>query len=238
MSQNKQRNKSGNIIGAIIGIGVISLIVWVLVASANNKKDGPSNDKTGSQSTKTTNDRFAQINPADQIKGSKNAPITFIEYSDFQCPYCVRFHPVMENIIDKNPDKARWVYRHFPLNFHKNAKQAAEAAEAAGEQGKFWEFSAKIAKNSQQDDTGLNKADFEKYAQELGLDMTKFNDAINQGKYKAKVEADYSSGMEAGVQGTPTLYIIDKNGKVEKLDNLNESSIIAKIEAASKELNE
>ncbi|MCL5407104.1 MAG: DsbA family protein [Patescibacteria group bacterium] len=223
MSKNKKgRSNSGNIIGVVIAIGVISLIAWAIVTSQSNKKVEP-------------NTNFAEIKSDDQIKGSKDALITFIEYSDFQCPYCVRFHPVMEKVIDKYSGKARWVYRHFPLNFHKNAKIAAEAAEAAGEQGKFWEFSAKIAQNSQQDGTGLNKVDLEKYAEELGLDIAKFNNAINQGKYKEKVEADYNSGISAGVQGTPSLYMIDKNGKVEKLENLDEASIIAKIEAASKE---
>lgn len=233
MSKNNRGN-NGTIAVVVIAMLAITLIVWAIAASGNNK-DKPEGAGVEAQSKTIADIKLTEENENDQIKGSKEAPITFIEYSDFQCPYCVRLHPVLEKVIDKYSDKARWVYRHFPLNFHNNAKAAAEAAEAAGEQGKFWEFSAMIAKNSQQDGTGLNKADLEKYAEELSLDMTKFNEAVSQGKYRAKVEADYNSGVEAGVQGTPSLYMIGKNGKVEKIEKLDEASIIAKIEAASKE---
>lgn len=232
MSKNKQGN-GGAIVAIAVAIGIIGLIVWAIAASGN--KEEPSKSAGAKSPATITDTKFAEIKAEDQIRGSKDAPITFIEYSDFQCPYCVRLHPVMEKVIDKYSDKAKWVYRHFPLNFHNNAKKAAEAAEAAGEQGKFWEFSSEVAKNSQQDGTGLNTADLEKYAVELGLDMVKFNDAVTSGKYRQKVEADYNSGVAAGVEGTPSLFMIGKDGKVEKVQSLDEAALIAKIEAASKE---
>ena len=146
----------------------------------------------------------------DPALGNKNAKVTIIEFSDFQCPFCKRFHDatwtqLKSTYIDSG--KVYFVYRDFPLSFHQNAEKAAEAANCANEQGKFWEYHDIIFKNSQGDGTGLADADLKKYATDLSLDTAKFNTCLDTGKYKAEVSKDQADGSAAGVSGTPSFFI-------------------------------
>ncbi len=140
----------------------------------------------------------------DHIRGSKNAPITIVEYSDFQCPFCARFHPEMLKVMAAYPDKVRWVFRHFPLNqIHPNAQKAAEASECASEQGKFWEFADKLFENQEQ----LGPTLYDKLAKDLGLNTSKFSSCLADGKYAKKIQDDASEGVNFGVNGTPGSFI-------------------------------
>jgi protein-disulfide isomerase len=142
--------------------------------------------------------------PADAPSfGPKNAKVTIVEWSDFQCPFCSRVTPTLKQIKEAYPKDVRVVFRHQPLSFHPNAKPAAEASMAAHEQGKFWEMHDKLFSNQ----SALDRATFEKYAQELGLDMAKFRAALDSGKYRAKVEADAAAGAAVGANGTPTFFV-------------------------------
>jgi len=136
-------------------------------------------------------------------KGPKNAPVTIIEFSDFQCPFCSRVVPTLKQIQETYGDKVRVAFKHQPLPFHQNAKLAAQAAMAAHEQGKFWEMHDKLFANQQ----ALDRASLERYAQELGLDMGKFKAALDTNKYEAYVTADSNEGMRVGANGTPTFFI-------------------------------
>jgi len=142
----------------------------------------------------------------DAILGDKNAPITIIEFSDFECPFCERFYSQTLPLIKKNyidTGKAKLVYRDFPLSFHPNAQKAAEAAECAGEQGKYYEMHDLLFEKGVSG--GINA--FKQYAKDLGLDITKFNECLDSGKYAVEVQKDFRDGQSYGVSGTPTFFI-------------------------------
>jgi protein-disulfide isomerase len=137
------------------------------------------------------------------VRGPKNAPISVVLFSDFQCPFCGRVEPAISELEKAYPGKVRVAWKNYPLPFHNNAKPAAEAALAANEQGKFWEMHDILFKNQQ----ALTAADLEKYAKEIGLDMGKFKAAIDSHKFAAQVEADTKQGSALGVQGTPAAFV-------------------------------
>ncbi len=142
----------------------------------------------------------------DPVKGSANAPVTIIEWSDFQCPFCGRFFTQTFTQIDQEYIKAgkvKFVYRDFPLSFHENAQKAAEAGECAHEQGKFWQLHDKIF----QDQNAITVNDLKKDAADLGLDTAKFNACLDSGKYAAEIQKDIDDGKKAGVTGTPAFVI-------------------------------
>ncbi len=140
------------------------------------------------------------ITDKDHIRGNKNAKVTLVEFSDFQCPYCGRFEPTVAQAMTEYGDKIRLVYKHFPLDsIHPNARPAAEASECASEQGKFWEFHDALFQNQDK----LGAAYYGELAKTLKLDTNKFTACLTANKYKAVVDADYQQGIQAGVQGTP-----------------------------------
>jgi protein-disulfide isomerase len=142
----------------------------------------------------------------DPMKGSKNAPVTIVEFSDFQCPFCGRFFTQTLPSIEKeyiDTGKVKFVYRDFPLGFHPNAQPAAEAAECANEQGKFWEYHDEIFKNQEQLSSDL----YIQLAEELSLDVEKFKKCVEAGKYKQEVQDDFDYGKSVGVTGTPAFFI-------------------------------
>ncbi|HXI57428.1 MAG TPA: thioredoxin domain-containing protein [Polyangia bacterium] len=136
-------------------------------------------------------------------KGPKNAALTMVIFSDFQCPFCSRVEPTLTQIEKDYGGKVRQVWKNYPLPFHNNAEPAAEAAMAAGAQGKFWEMHDKLFANQQ----SLDRPSLEKYAQELGLNMSKFKADLDGQKYKAQIEADTKEGQAVGVNGTPAVFI-------------------------------
>lgn len=143
------------------------------------------------------------VDPA-RLRGNPAAPITIVEFSDFQCPFCVRAQATLKEVMAKYEGKVRLAYRDFPLEqIHAQAHKAAEAARCAGEQGKFWEYhDALYADNSK-----LGEADLLKQAQNLGLDAGQFRACLTSGKYSAAVDADAQDGANAGVDGTPAFLI-------------------------------
>ncbi len=155
------------------------------------------------------------VNDQDHIRGDKNAEITLLEYSDFQCPYCSRFHPTLVQVMNDYKGKVRWVYRHFPLtSIHPYAQKAAEASECASEQGKFWEMAdALFGQQDQWTAKALDAATLEGLAKTAGVrDLKKFSSCVTSGKYTALVNADEKTGEAAGVTGTPGTIVIGKDG--------------------------
>jgi protein-disulfide isomerase len=140
------------------------------------------------------------------VKGAKNAKVTIVEWSDFQCPFCSRVEPTIDQVVKAYPNDVRVAFKQLPLPFHDKAHLAAEAALAAKEQGKFWEMHGKLFGNQQ----ALDRPALEKYAQELGLNMGKFKEALDSGKFKAKVDAELAEGNKIGARGTPSFFV---NGK-------------------------
>jgi len=141
------------------------------------------------------------------VKGPANAPIEIIEFSDFQCPFCQRANPTVDQVLKTYGDRVRFVYRHFPLGNHPNARPAAEAAQCAAEQGKFWEYHDRLFANPSK----LGDGDLKQHAAALGLDTSKFNACFAAQKYKAQIDADVQAGQEAGVSGTPAFFV---NGRM------------------------
>jgi protein-disulfide isomerase len=152
------------------------------------------------------NTRFRAEVKGAPVKGAKDALVTIVQYSDFQCPFCSRVEPTIAKVMDEYKGKVRVAWRDLPLPFHPNAMPAAIAARAAGEQGKFWEMHDKIFANQQT----MDRPTYEKYAQELGLNMAKFKAALDAEKGKELIKADSDSGAKIGARGTPAFFI---NGK-------------------------
>jgi protein-disulfide isomerase len=140
-------------------------------------------------------------------KGPKTAPVTVIEFSDFQCPFCESAFPTVQQVLSTYGDRIQFVYRHYPLANHPRARPAAEAAACAQEQGKFWEFHDRLFGNQQL----LGDADLKQHAKDVGMDTSQFNACYESKKYTAEVDADIRAGDEAGVSGTPAFYI---NGRM------------------------
>lgn len=148
--------------------------------------------------------QLAEIAKDDHIRGKFDAPVTLVEFSDIQCPFCRRFHPTMQQLLQEYPDKVRWVYKHFPLDsIHPQARTAALASECAAEQGKFWEFVDQAFESQE-----LLGSDFyASTAKSLGLNEGKFKKCLDEQKYASLVEAQYQEGTKAGVNGTPTTFV-------------------------------
>ncbi|MBN1645001.1 thioredoxin domain-containing protein [Candidatus Woesearchaeota archaeon] len=142
--------------------------------------------------------------------GDSDAPVEMIIFDDFQCPFCARFEQqsfleIKKDYIDTG--KVKFIYMHFPLGFHSMAGPAALATECAHEQGKFWELHDKIFANQ----GALSEDNLKKWAEELGLDMDKFNSCYDSGKYIEQIQTEMALGQSAGIQGTPSFLI---NGKL------------------------
>jgi protein-disulfide isomerase len=159
--------------------------------------------------------------------GSTTAPVTIIEFTDFQCPSCAATHPLIEKLLKEYEGKVRLVVRDFPLEMHANAYKAAEAAEAAREQGKYWEYIALLLKNQSK----LDVAALKQYAGQLALDRQKFDAALDSGKFAEKVQRDLRDGLRLGVDATPTFFVNGRRVSVPTPDSLK-----AAIETALKEV--
>ncbi len=156
------------------------------------------------QDNKKAPTKEVAVNKNDHIRGNANAPVTIVEYSDFQCPFCSKFHPTMMQALEEYPNEVRWVFKHFPLNsIHPEATPAAEASECAGEQGKFWEFADDLFDN--QSRLGLTL--YTELAENSGLDMDQFNECVSSRKYQDKVNSDLAEGTSIGVRGTPGSFV-------------------------------
>jgi len=153
------------------------------------------------------------------IKGNKSAPITVVEFSDFQCPYCARFSPTIDQVLKAYPNDVKFVYKDFPLSFHKQAKNAAKAARAAGEQGKFWEMHDLIFEKY----ATVNEVMFKEFATKLNLDMNKFLADFNSSKYDNLIQQDINLGRQSGVTGTPTLYMNGKRMQRRSYDDFKQA---------------
>lgn len=138
--------------------------------------------------------------------GPKDAKVTVVEFSDFECPYCSKAAKVTEQLRKEYGDKIRFVFRQFPLSFHKNAKPAAEAALAAHAQGKFWEYHDVLFENARK----LDKESLVEYAKKTGVDGSKITAALDASTYSAAVDNDVKLGNDVAVSGTPTMFV---NGK-------------------------
>ena len=149
-------------------------------------------------------DLAVTVSESDHSRGSADAPITLVEYGDYECPYCGRSAPIIERLRDTHGERLRFVFRHFPLNsVHPRAAVMAQAAEAAGAQGKFWQMHDLLY--SLQDE--LEDWAPDRLALRLGLEVYQFDADLSGGRFAARVEADVAGGRRSGVGGTPTFFV-------------------------------
>jgi protein-disulfide isomerase len=147
--------------------------------------------------------RRIEVTAVGPAKGPESAPVTIVEFSDFDCPYCARLAPTLDQVVANYGDKVRLVFRQFPLDMHPNARKAAEAALCANDQGKFWQMHDAMFQNQ-----GKNAVDnLKTKAAELGLDGEAFNSCLDSGKYGQQVTTDLQAGSQAGVSGTPAIFV-------------------------------
>ena len=155
------------------------------------------------------------VSNSDHIRGNKDAKITLLEFSDLECPFCKSFHPTMQEVMKTYGDKVRFVYRHFPLSFHANAAKEAEASECIAELGgndAFWNFVDKIFERTTSNGTGFALDKLGPLASELGVDQSQFQSCLDSGRYEKLVKEQTADGALAGVNGTPSTFIIDSKG--------------------------
>lgn len=154
----------------------------------------------------------------DHIFGNPQAALTLVEYSDFECPFCKRFHPTVAQLMENNRDKLRWVYRHFPLEFHNpGAQKQAEASECVAELGgnaAFWEYSDLIYQRTKANGNGFPLANLRPLAEEVGIRGDAFDKCMASGRMTARVNDDHENGIAAGVSGTPAGFLMNRQGEV------------------------
>lgn len=140
----------------------------------------------------------------DHRMGSKDSPITLVEYGDYECPSCRRAYPIVKYVQNQLGDQLQFIFRNFPLkNTHPHALHAAEVAEAAAEQGRFWEMHDMLYEHQD----ALEDEDLLRYADEIGLDVERVERALEDQEFADRVREDFRSGVKSGVNGTPTFFI-------------------------------
>lgn len=136
-------------------------------------------------------------------RGSQMAQVTIVEFSDFECPYCGRAHPVVQQLLREFEGRVRVVFKNFPLSAHPHAMPAARAAVAAGNQGKFWEMHDLLFEHQR----NLEEGDLDSYAEQIGLDMERFHADMQAAETQRRIEADKEQGREIDVEATPSFFV-------------------------------
>ena len=204
------KKQSPDLFWKVTTVVLIVLLAFFLLRGGNSgSNNGPTGGTVADQPGAPA-ERVAVSLDDDTVMGKKDAPVTIVEFSDYQCPFCKRFHDdtfgqLKSKYIDTG--KVKFVYRDFPLGFHVNAQKAAEAAECAGEQGKYWEMHEAIFAKSQADGTGIAPNDLKVIAKSISLDSAKFDKCLDSGAMAAEVQKDLSDGSSYGVQGTPAFFV-------------------------------
>ena len=228
------------VFGLIIGIAAFSLFGYISLltqVTGDSTANVAKNTNEGTVAGDATNTNIAvvdvkSVSDSDHIEGNVNAPVTIIEYSDFECPYCKTFHATLQEVLAKYPDDVKLVYRHFPLSFHANAQKEAEASECVAELGgndAFWNFANTLYERTTSNGTGFALDQLGPLAKEFGVDQTAFQSCLDSGNYADKIETDMSEGSAAGVSGTPTSFVLDSNGDV--VDTIPGALTTAQVES-------
>jgi protein-disulfide isomerase len=166
------------------------------------------------------------VSERDHIQGPSDAPVTLVEYGDYECPFCGKAYPIIKGIQKRMGDQLRFVFRNFPISTsHPHAVRAAEAAEAAAAQGKFWEMHDTIYEHQQT----LEDDDLRAFAEQLGLDMERFDRDMAARRFADRVRQDFMSGVRSGVNGTPTFFLND----VRYDDRWDQGNLLKAVERAA-----
>lgn len=219
------------IAGAFVGIGMY------LGGGANGTSDttaqvAPSDNGSGEQQAASLD----QVNPIDEndwIKGNPDAPIKIVEYSDFDCPFCSRFHTVVDEIVAESNGQVAWVYRHFPLDqLHPQARAVSLAAECVGAEAgndAFWQFTdAYFAARGAQDRTPHGEL-IPQLVTETGVSQSAFTTCFENGTYSNEVQADFENAVKTGGRGTPWSVLIGPSGKTYPINGAQPKSAVEQI---------
>ncbi|PIN75419.1 disulfide bond formation protein DsbA [Candidatus Woesearchaeota archaeon CG10_big_fil_rev_8_21_14_0_10_36_11] len=208
---SKGQSKVYKTLRQLVFVALVQVILLVIIAFQLNSLGGISADELvipdvpDTQPTAPIVDMDTLIDD-DAVLGSSNAPITIVEFSDYECPFCARFYAqTLQQIETQYVDtgKVKLIFRDFPLSFHQQAQKAAEAAECAGEQGKYYEMHNALFENGVEG--GVTS--FKKFALNLGLNTAMFNTCLDTGAMASEIQQDFLDGQRAGVQGTPAFFI-------------------------------
>ncbi len=196
-------------------------LVQPVAAAGNNQPTQPNQLAAAQQPTPPPAGKPAAVTETDHILGNKNAKVTLVEYSDYECPFCKRFHPTMQEVMKTYGDKVRLVYRHFPLPFHTNAQKEAEASECINELGgneKFWAYTDAIFERTTSNGTGFALDQLGPLAKDLGINQTAFQSCLDSGKYTQHVQDNETEGQSVGVSGTPGTFVVDAKGNAKLVE--------------------
>ena len=206
-------------LGLIVALSFFSRSLWArtqysgsLPVAANNANDPQALAAQEAELAKN----LPEVNDSDHFRGNRDADVVMVEYSDFQCPFCERFHPTAQQLVDEYQDKVAWVYRHFPLDaIHPNARKMAQAAECAFDQGEddaFWAYGDALFAKKPSTDEG-----YVEIANELGLDSAAFSSCLSSDENKDFIQNQADGGSKAGISGTPGTFVISKKTGVIKI---------------------
>lgn len=196
----KKKPRWGCWISVAIVLILLAIVIgyFIFLVQQNIKDlDNDSVNQSAVVTPETTDDPF---------KGDENAKVVIVEFSDFECPFCLQAFPIVREVMSTYGDQIKFIYRDFPDTVsHPNAQKAAEAGECAHEQGKFWEMHDKMFININY--SGLSVPALKQYAQEIRLDTESFNKCLDEGRYEYEVLQDIADGYLLGVDATPTFFI-------------------------------
>lgn len=187
--------------GKVLGVGVNTNANAQVNANVNAAAAQPAPEADGDVT------KLSPVSSSDHIRGNKNAKVTLIVISDYQCPFCQRHEATITQLLKDYGDKIRVVWRNLPLvSMHQYAQKAAEAGECAGDQNKFWEMHDKIFANQ----SAMTLDNLKSYAKELGLNESTFASCLDSGKYTERVNKQSAEAQAAGVSGTPGTFVNDQ----------------------------
>ena len=216
---NSLKPQQSLLLGMLSTLGIVSLGLNVVFGMMLLKKDSvisparaydttqpvPDVQPPSQPTPAATGPQTFTITKDNHVRGNFDAPVTIVEFSDFECPYCERHYGTLQQVLKDYGDKVRLVYKHFPLSFHPQAEKAAEATECASEQGKFWEMHDKIFENQALLQGGVTQ--LKAWAQDLKLNTGAFNTCLDSGKMAQMIAQDQQEGSTKGVDGTPGTFI-------------------------------
>lgn len=222
MEETQQTPQPKNLLTMPVAVVIAGALIAgaVLYGGGKTENSNTANNPQQQVAAQQTGDLEAMtpVSKDDHIRGNPDAPVKIVEYSDTECPFCKRFHPTMQQVMDEygKDGKVAWVYRHFPLDqLHSKARKESEATECAAELGgndKFWAYLDRLMEVTPANN-GLDPAELPKIAQYVGLDTAKFNECLSSGKYAKKIEEHVQNAVATGGNGTPWSIVVGKNGK-------------------------
>jgi protein-disulfide isomerase len=209
----KLQREEGNVWVAV-SIIIAGLLIAAAVVFTSNPGEQGANNPAGTESDNAEQVNVPEVTADDYIKGNPDAPIVIVEYSDPECPFCLRLHPTLDQLVEDYDGQVAWVYRHLDTGLHRKLMAEATAAECAGELGgndTFWSYLNRIYSTTSGNDN-LDLGLLPQFATDLGLNVDEFNACLDRGEYIEKVKSQTEDAFAAGGRGTPFSVIITPQG--------------------------